>query len=78
MIGGGCFFLLGFGGGRFFEDFAGVVDEAGGEFLFVAVVVEFEEAGHDFFAGVGADGVATAVVFGEEFEVIEAVVQGDV
>ena len=75
---GVVFFLLGFGGGGFFEEFAGFVDEAGGEFLFVAVVVEFEEAGHDFFAGVGADGVTAAVVFGEEFEVVEAVIQGDV
>ena len=71
-------FLLRFSSGGFFEEIAGIVDEAGGEFLFVAVVVEFEEAGHDFFAGVGADGVTAAVVFGEEFEVVDAVVQGNV
>jgi len=41
-------------------------------------VVEGEEAGEEGFAGGGGDGVAGAVVFGEGFDFLEIVGQGEV
>lgn len=40
-------------------------------------MVEFEEAGEEVFAGGGGDGVAGAVVFGEGFDFVEVVAEGD-
>lgn len=44
----------------------------------MALVVEVEEAGEEFFAGGGGDGVAGAVVFGEGFDFVEVVAEGEV
>lgn len=46
-------------------------------FLGGAGVVEFEEAGEEVFAGLGCDGVAGAVVFGEGFDLLEVVGEVD-
>jgi len=46
-------------------------------FLGGAGVVQFEEAGEEFLSGLGGDGVAGAVVFGEGFDLLEVVGEVD-
>ena len=76
MIGGGGAFL--FRSALLLDPFAVLVDEARGDFLLVASMVQLQEAPENLPAGSGRDGMADAVVFGEEFEVVKAVVEGDV
>jgi len=64
-----------FGVKRFFG-FGG--QKAGGGFLLVDGVVKEQEAFEDLLAGVGVDGVADAVVFGQIVHLVEVVAQVNV